>query len=114
MQALAVSLLADGHRAEDVVQETCLAALRHPPHSADSLRAWLGRVVRNVASNIRRGEARRTDREGQVARSDVVVSTEEIVRRIGVERQVADALLELSEAYRSALYLRFYEDLPPR
>ena len=114
MQALAVSLLADGHRAEDVVQESYLAALRHPPHSADSLRAWLGRVVRNVASNIRRGEARRTDREGQVARSDVVVSTEEIVRRIGVERQVADALLEVSEAYRSALYLRFYEDLPPR
>jgi RNA polymerase sigma factor (sigma-70 family) len=114
MQALAVSLLGDGHQAEDVVQETYLAALRHPPRSAETLRSWLSCVVRNIALNVRRGEARRSSREREGARGESVPSTEEISRRIGVERQVSEALLELSEAYRGALYLRFYEDLPPR
>jgi DNA-directed RNA polymerase specialized sigma24 family protein len=49
----------DPELAEDVLQETWIAALERPP-SEGSLRAWLGVVVRNVvaAPEATRGGAR--------------------------------------------------------
>jgi DNA-directed RNA polymerase specialized sigma24 family protein len=33
---------------------------------------------------------------------------------VRAQKHVAEALMELSEPYRSTLVLRFYENLPPR
>ena len=39
---------------EDVVQETWLKAMEHPPRAGENLRAWLSAVVRNVVRQARR------------------------------------------------------------
>src|SRR5262245_66361743 len=65
LRALARALVKPGD-VDDVVQETWAAALAHPPGSAAALRAWLERVVRNVAMQFARGSERRA-RRGQIA-----------------------------------------------
>ena len=74
VRRLARSLLHDEAAAEDVVQETYLAALVRPPRVTGeaTARAWLARVVRNLSSEV----GRRRQQEGtplglqQIAKSD--------------------------------------------
>ena len=65
LRALARSLLADAHQADDVVQGAFLAALQHPPRPGSNLRAWLGTVARNLAFRARRSEKRQGRREAR-------------------------------------------------
>ena len=74
VRAIARSLLRDEHDAEDVVQETFLAALEHPPADRGKLRAWLGAVGRRRALKTRRAERRRKERERVAARPEAVAS----------------------------------------
>ena len=67
VRALARSLVLDEHRADDVVQETWLAALQRPPGFGGNLRSWLGTVVRNFAFMARRSDQRRMRRERAAA-----------------------------------------------
>src|SRR6185503_8317505 len=50
LRTLAASLASDAAQAEDLVQDTWLAALRREPRPGEA-RPWLGRVVRNLARN---------------------------------------------------------------
>jgi RNA polymerase sigma-70 factor (ECF subfamily) len=111
MRSLARGLLADEHRAEDVVQEASLAALRSPPRDPEATRPWLGRVVRNFALRARRREAERPAREEHAARAEATPDPE---RELEVLVRVADALRALPEPYRGTVYLRYYKDLGPR
>lgn len=114
VRGLARSLIADASRADDVVQETWIAALRRPPAKAGSVRAWLARVVRNLVATTYRAEGRRARREKRAAAGEAVPSTEEIFQREAIRRRVVEAVVALDEPYRSAVVLRYYEDLPPR
>ena len=114
VRALARRLVGDGARAEDVAQESLLAALKRPPRSAAKLRPWLARVARNAAANLARGERRRAEREELGARAATADATADVAARFDGQQALLDALRALPDAYRAALYLRFYEDLPPR
>ena len=70
MRGLAAALVADPGRADDVAQETMLAALERPPRRAGNLRGWLAAVTRNLARRQYRSESRRRAREEAVARAD--------------------------------------------
>jgi DNA-directed RNA polymerase specialized sigma24 family protein len=59
LRALARTLVGEAD-ADDVVQETWVAAVAHRPSAVHSLRAWLGAVARNVV----RQRARRARRRG--------------------------------------------------
>lgn len=107
-----VADLVDDHLVDDVLQETWVAALatrgiRHP-------RAWLRRVAQNVAAVRRRGEARRRQREASVARDEALPSTDAMVARLDAHQRLAQAVAELEEPYRTAVLLRYFEDLAPR
>ena len=52
VRRLAASLVADAGLADDVAQESWLAALRHPPRHAQNLRSWLSTLVRNTARHF--------------------------------------------------------------
>ncbi len=112
VRGLARSLL-DPEQAEDVVQETWIAAMRQPAGRVHSMRAWLARVVRNRSANERRAARRRAQREQAAARAEAVPSADEIVAREQARHAVVEALLRLPEPYRGTLLLRFYEDLQP-
>ncbi|MEE8106051.1 MAG: sigma-70 family RNA polymerase sigma factor [Planctomycetota bacterium] len=113
VRALARSLLNDAHAAEDVVQETWLAALRRPPADRTRLRAWLGTVARNLALRDRRGVARRSQRERRSARSESLPSTEQVATQLEIQREVVAAVMALSEPYRSTIVFRFFHGHTP-
>jgi RNA polymerase sigma-70 factor (ECF subfamily) len=111
VRALARSLVFDENGASDITQQAFLASLKNPPPSESAAIPWLARITRNIAGRRSLSEKRRLARERSVARPNRVPSTEEIVAREEIRRRVVEAVLELDEPYRSAILLRFYEDL---
>ncbi|MBI3843532.1 MAG: sigma-70 family RNA polymerase sigma factor [Planctomycetes bacterium] len=103
--------LVSGDAADDVVQETWLAAIKSPPRQPASIRVWLERVTRGVAFRFHRGETRRFRREAASARGHELPSTADLVAQQSVLHAVVDAVFALEEPYRSTILLRFYEDL---
>jgi RNA polymerase sigma-70 factor (ECF subfamily) len=111
VRGVARSLLGRGDGTEDLVQDTWLAALTHPPRSAGSIRAFLGAVARNHALNERRSVRSRVHREQIASRTESVESVATIHERLSVQREVVDAVLSLDEPYRGAVMLHYYDDL---
>jgi len=114
LRRLARSLLADDEQAEDLVQETWLAASSGGIQAARAPRAWLGGVLRNLAFKWRRGKERRVERERRAARVERWDAGGEVELTLDVQRRVVDAVQALSEPQRSAIVLRYYHDLGPR
>ena len=117
IRALARDLLRDSDRAEDVVQDTWLAAiqkLKGGERDEPRLRAWLAEVARNFARSSLRGESRRRRREESCARPEAQRSTTETLERIALQEEVTAAVLALAPPDREIVSLRYYEGLPPR
>ncbi len=110
VRRLAQRLLADRELAEDVEQETWIAALRSGP-SGPELRPWLARVVRNFALQRRRTEGAREQRERRVARPDRLPSSSETVERAELHARLVQAVLALDEPYRTTILWRYFEEL---
>ncbi len=79
VRALSRRLVRDESTADDVAQQTMLAALKHPPRQEP--RSWLRTVVRNVVRRMVRTERRRLRRELAAARTERVGSTADRVTR---------------------------------
>ncbi len=109
LRALARSLVADLATADDLVQETWLAALRRPPRERGNLRAWLGRVLKNAAFQRARSEGRRVQRELEAGEPTPLASPEEVAAKLDTQRRLTALVAELEEPYRSTLLLRYYE-----
>ncbi|MCR9247414.1 MAG: sigma-70 family RNA polymerase sigma factor [bacterium] len=111
---LARALLGEANAADDLVQETAVAALRSelPPVQR---RAWLAAVARRLAARHVRGEARRARRERNRERTTPVLlpDTSELVARAEVAEQVTGAAQRLPEPFRRTILLRFLEGLSP-
>ena len=111
VRRVAVALVRDGNRADDLEQEVWLRALQSPPPRPS--RAWLGTVLRNVASNLGRGERRRGIHETSAPPGPLPPSPADLLERAEVVERVAHAVRELEEPYRTAVLLRYFEDLSP-
>ena len=111
VRAIARSLLWDEHAAEDVVQQTWLAALGAP---AGASRGWLGAVAHNLAIKRLRGDRRRVVREAAASRPEAVPSDVQILERERLRRSVVAEVLALPEPYRATVLLGYFETLPPR
>jgi RNA polymerase sigma factor (sigma-70 family) len=114
VRALARRLVDDAAQADDLVQETLLAALEGRPSAAGSLRPWLAAVLRRRLAFWRRGQARRQQRELARASAETVPSSAELIERAETQGVVVQAIAALREPYRTVLLLRFYEGLQPR
>jgi len=97
--------------AEDLVQETWLAALQSPPRNDRPLRPWLGTVLGNFARKRSRGRGRRRAREERGARDEALPSAAELTEKAESQKLLVEALLELDESLREVLLLRFFEEL---
>ncbi|MEM7202339.1 MAG: sigma-70 family RNA polymerase sigma factor [Planctomycetota bacterium] len=117
LRAVARALVSDADEADDVVQSAWLKALERPPATdADrgGLRAWLTRVVRNEVHERRRHAVRRTRRERTRASSERQPAAADVVEQLAVQRAVLEAVEQLEPTQREVVYLRWFENLPPR
>ena len=112
IRRLASRLVADPATADDIVQQTWEAALRKPPAGGRSVQPWLARVLHNFARKRARSEERREARERAAARSeDEEPAAALVADRLECQRTLVDELIALREPYRSALVLRFFDEL---
>lgn len=110
VRGLARHLLVDPDAADDVVQQTWIAALRHANSGRPVERSWLARIARNFAFNRRRDEARREAREARAPTFAPLPSPAEIVAAEDERRRVVDAVLALDEPYLTTMLLRYLRD----
>lgn len=122
LRSLASTLVVGEAAAEDLVQETWLAVLRHPPRKGGAPRPWLARIARNLAANFRRGEGRRDQHErraaaeGAGARDEAVSGADplQLASEVELQRLLAEAVLRLGEPERSMVVLRHLRGLDSR
>ncbi len=105
--------------AEDVVQETFVAALKaiHRFKGDSKLRTWLFSIAAHKAIDHRR----RTSRHVEVSTHEMMLPLpaeqllpEQAVERFEVRQAVRQALLQLPPHYRTALILKYVEEMPVR
>ena len=109
---LARRLTRDDDSARDLAQETMSVLVQHRPNASGELRALLAGMLRRIAMNRRREEARRKRRERHAARPESIPSSDDLQRRIDLQRVLAEELGRLSPAYRDVIALRYLEDQP--
>jgi RNA polymerase sigma-70 factor (ECF subfamily) len=114
VRALARGLVRDRQAAEDVVQETWLAALERGPREGRPLSSWLARVARNFARKGMRSEARRDAHERLAPQAEGELSPSLLFERAALHKELVEAVMGLGEPYRSTILLRYFEDLAPR
>ncbi|HTF90639.1 MAG TPA: sigma-70 family RNA polymerase sigma factor [Planctomycetota bacterium] len=106
---LARRLVSDPNEADDVVQDTWIAAIGTPPARERPLRPWLAQVARNFARMRRRSGAAREVREQSVSRRAEAPGPEELAQRLESQRLLVNALARLREPYRSTVLLVYFE-----
>jgi len=109
LRQLAASLVSDPGTADDVVQDTWLAALRHAPADDRPLEPWLARVARNFAFKRRRSERRRAEHELAADAPRELPTPEQTLERIALQRSVVEAVLAIDEPFRTAIVQRYFE-----
>src|SRR5688572_14184361 len=111
LRGLAASLIGDAAQADDLVQDTWLAALKQPPRAAGEPRPWLARVVRNLARNTRRDRARRATHEELAHEERAHPGPDALAQQAEAQRLLADAVTRLAEPLRDAIVLRYFQGL---
>lgn len=112
MRRLAVRLAGDSHLADDIVQDTWIAAMRRPPEEGESARPWLAKVLRNALRMRVRTDGRRASREqAALILHDEVPTPESLVAKTEAQRLLAGLVLRLEEPYRSTVLLHFGEGM---
>ncbi|HEU4417936.1 MAG TPA: sigma-70 family RNA polymerase sigma factor, partial [Planctomycetota bacterium] len=110
---LAAQLVPPADR-NDLVHDVLVVAAQHAQQPR-SVRAWLTSVARNLATRRRLRARNRRCREAVVARAECdAVPVAEAVAAFATHRAVVNAVMALDEPYRTAVLLRFWEDLPVR
>ncbi len=121
LRRLARGLVYDTSLADDLVQETALAAIKTPPVLSDgSPRPWLARVLRNRAAHAARTasglEAAKSVRKDELRTQGPQGESQAhgAIHELRTGQTLAELVLKLREPTRSTLLLRYWDDLPPR
>ena len=112
VRGLAHALVRDPSEADDIEQETWLAALRQPP-TGDNVRGWLGSVVRRQAARRARRESRLRDRARKAAPAKTADDPRAVLGRVETTQAAIRAVLALDDPYRTVLLLRYHEGRTP-
>ena len=114
LRRLALSLVRDPNLADDLVQQTMVAALESAPQKSTKQRPWLARILRNKLYVRHRTETRRHSREARVSIEECGELPHDAVERAETGRLITEALLRLEEPFRTTLLMHFHEDKSPK
>src|SRR4051812_40342946 len=110
LRALARSLVHGDAEADDLLQDTAVAALQHPPIADHrSIRAWLGAVLRTRGGMARGSAGRRRAREHAVPvvvaepAAGAATAPTAVIDRARALEKLATALVALDEPFRTAV-----------
>ena len=110
LRRLARGLVGDPDEADDLVQDTWVAALKSPPANDAPALPWLAAVVRNTSTKRALAARRRSARDAEAEASRApVVSPDELLERAQLQRLLSELVLELHEPFRQTLLLRYHE-----
>src|SRR5215471_13856243 len=109
-------MVRDSHLAEDVAQAVFVALSKNALHLADRsvLTGWLHRTTRNIAAQAVRTEARRRVREQEAAAMNELLSAQPDDLWNQIAPQLDDALAELPDSDRDAIFLRYIQQQSAR
>ncbi|MBL8767070.1 MAG: RNA polymerase sigma factor, partial [Planctomycetes bacterium] len=110
VRAIARDLLVDPDAADDVVQQTWIAALRHADRGADVHRGLLARIATRLAFNRRREAQRRARRELVAAAPESTIDVARLVEQEEQRRHVVDAVFALDEPLRTTVLHRYFDE----
>ncbi len=113
LRRLAGTLVRGDADADDLVQETYLAALRSPPLDDRPVRGWLREVARNAGRMRARTDGRRARREaeGLAVGEPSTPSADVLLSRLAAQRRLSTLVAELGEPFRTTVLLRYFEGL---
>lgn len=120
LRRLAHNLLRCPAAAEDAVQETWIRATRGPRPALTRLGAWLRTVLQNVVVSQHRSDTRRSRREQETARrtpperSSETDSALDLLARRETLQRVIRAIGKLSDELQTVVFLRYFDEVPPR
>lgn len=114
VRRLARRLVRQPADAEEVVQDTWLAAARNHGLGRVLSAGWLNRVVRNLAAQQHRRRGRPPGSDPVAADRGEVPSPSETVEQLEAQRAMIQAVLELSEIHRETILLRYFHDRSAR
>ncbi|MFT3693441.1 MAG: sigma-70 family RNA polymerase sigma factor [Kofleriaceae bacterium] len=109
LRGLARTLAGNQDDADDLIQESWIAAWQRQPDTERPLRAWLTKVIRDVAGMKRRSTQRRALREARSDELPTSATPEELLHQMRLHRLLVDLVLELDEPYRSTIVAHFVE-----
>jgi len=109
VRRLAGRLVRDERAAEDLAQETVLAALRARRPIRGALQPWLARVAANLARRGWRDAETRKSGERNAARAEALPAPEETLGRLELQEQLVEELKRLDEPARTVLVRRFFD-----
>ena len=109
--AIAYGILQNREEAEDVVQDTLVKAWksRWRVRDPEKLPAWLSTIARHRARDLAR--RRRPEPLPHDFESSEAVSTESSPAGTDLDAEVQSALAQLPELHRTAVTLRYFEEL---
>lgn len=108
---LSRALVRDADAALDLGQDAVVDVLRSPWQQALDPRRFVAAIVRRRASKHRRTDVRRARREEAAARPEAVPSTADLAARLEMHKELTEAVQALDEPYRTAIVLRWFEQL---
>jgi RNA polymerase sigma-70 factor (ECF subfamily) len=108
LRALARSLVHGDSEAEDLLQDTAVAMLEHPPDVERPLRPWLVTVIMNRWRMDRRGASRRRARERTVE-PETVAQPIDALERAQTLRRLGEAVEALAGPYRDVVIARYFD-----
>jgi RNA polymerase sigma-70 factor (ECF subfamily) len=111
LRGLARRLTSDREDADDLLQDTWLAAVELRGQATTTPASWIAAVIRSLFLKRRLSDQRRLRREVRAAEGAPAFasSPEELVANMQVERLLAEQVLALREPYRQVVLLRYYE-----
>lgn len=109
LRRLARTLANDRDDADDLVQEAWIAAWRRQPDATRPMRAWLTKVVRDLAGMKHRSDRRRAARHALAADAQAPAAPDELLAQIRLHKLLVELVIELDEPYRSTIIGRFVE-----